>query len=241
MWAQPHRWGRCGNTKAAWRYHQQTRERPWCRRWCSVRGAGGAWAARPRARPRPRPRPQPRGPRAMCKTVELQVDRRPGPATGGRGFGSGGGWFATPPPLPPGQATRVARRVARFLLPLVGGGGTPVAIPATPGARGSRSAAAAAPPVVPPTPHYSVGPRATARARPGPQGVPSAIASARGALVGCGRIDTLQLGQGSGHLGHSRRGAAGASTAAVPTTVRAGRVQQGTGAIWLAAAPPPPR
>ena len=50
-----------------------------------------------------------------------------------------------PPPLLPGQAARVARRPSWSLLPLVGGGGggTPVAVPATPGARGSRSAAAA--------------------------------------------------------------------------------------------------
>ena len=57
VWAQPHRWGRLGNTTAAWRYHQRTRERSWCRHWCAVRGAGGgAGAACPRPRPRPRPR-----------------------------------------------------------------------------------------------------------------------------------------------------------------------------------------
>ena len=115
------------------------------------------------------------------------------------------------------------------------GGGGLVTVPATPGARGSRSAEAGAPPVVPPIPHCSVGPRATARAGPRP----SAIASPRGGLVGCGRIDTLQPGRGSGHWGHSRRGAAGAGTLAVPTTTRAERVQSGTGATWLAAAPVP--
>ena len=162
---------------------------------------------------------------------------------GAGGLGGGEGGSRSPPPLLPGQAARVARRVSWFLLPLVGGvgwGGPPVAVPATPGARGSRSAAAAAPPAVPPTPHFSVGPRATAVAGPRPRGGPSAIASPWGALVGCGRIDTLQPGRGSGHWGHSRRGAAGTGTAAVPTTIRAGRVQQGAGAIW-SLPPPPPR
>ena len=108
----------------------------------------------------------------------------------------------------------------------------------TPGARGSRSAAAAAPPVIPPTPHCGVGPRATARASFRPWGGPGAFASPWGALVGCGRTDTLQPGRGSGHRGHTRGGAAGARAAAAPTTTRAGRVQQGTGAVGSAVPPP---
>ena len=39
--------GGVGNTRAAWRYHQRTRARPWCCRWCSVRGPAGPG---PRAR-----------------------------------------------------------------------------------------------------------------------------------------------------------------------------------------------
>ena len=57
-----------------------------------------------------------------------------------------------------------------------GRGGAPATVLVTPGARRSRSAAAAAPPAVPPTPHGSVGPRATVRTCPRPRGGPSAIA-----------------------------------------------------------------
>ena len=164
----------------------------------------------------------------------LQVDRGPGLAAGGRGCerGGGGGQRAIPAPLTPwaGSPLCPSGPLASAAPPRRraggGGGGAPATVLVTPGARRSRSAAAAAPPAVPPTPHDSVGLRATARAGPRPRGGgPSAIASPWGALVGCGRIDTLQPGRGSGHRGHSRRGVAGAGTAAVPTAVRAGRVQ----------------
>ena len=106
LWAPPHRRGRCGNTRTAWRHHQRTRERPWCRRWCPVRMGEGAGAARPRPRPRPLPRPRPRCPRAMCKTVGLQVDRGPSPAAGGRELGGGGQGASRAPPPWAGSARR---------------------------------------------------------------------------------------------------------------------------------------
>ena len=71
-------------------------------------------------------------------------------------------------------------------------------------------------------PHCRVGPFATAWAGSLPRRGPRAIASSRGALVGCGRIDTLQLGRGSGHWGHPKGGVAGAVTAAIPAATSAG-------------------
>ena len=62
-------------------------------------GGGGGPGPRARApRPRPRPRPRPLGPRAMCKTVGLQVNRGRGPAAGGRGLGWGGRVARVPRP-----------------------------------------------------------------------------------------------------------------------------------------------
>ena len=92
-----------------------------------------------------------------------------------------------------------------------GGRGSLVAVPLTSGARGSRSAAAAVRPAIPPLPHFSVGPFATARACSLPRRGPRAIASPRGALVGCACIDTLLPGRGSGlwGLATGRGGGAG--------------------------------
>ena len=104
------------------------------------------------------------------------------------------------------------------------GGGLLVAVPLTPGARGSCSAAAAVPPAIPPLPHFSVGPFATARTGSLPRRGRRAIASPRGALVGCGRIDTLLPGRGSGSWGLPRGGVTGASTATIPTATGAGCV-----------------
>ena len=159
--------------------------------------AHGAWTTRSRTGTRPRGRARTRGPGPPCPPhgTPAAAPRplpgslvvppgRPGvpappPAVGLGGAGGwGGGEGGSRPPSPslPGQAVRVARRLSWSLLPLVGGGGRvggggpTAAVPATPGARGSRSAAAVAPPVVPPTPHCSVGPRATARAGPRPRG-----------------------------------------------------------------------
>ena len=119
------------------------------------------------------------------------------------------------------------------------GGGSPGHGPGHARRKGEPQCRGGCAPCCTPTPHCSVGRRATARAGRRPRGGRSAIASPRGALVVCGRIDTLQPGRGSGSWVHSRRGAVRAGTAADTTTTRAGRVQQGTGAICLAAAPVP--
>ena len=38
--AHPCCWWGAGNTRVAWRYHQRTKARPWCRCWCQVGGGG---------------------------------------------------------------------------------------------------------------------------------------------------------------------------------------------------------
>ena len=127
----------------------------------------------------------------------------------------------------------------RLLLCSGGGGGPPAATPVASGGRESRSAAAAVPPAAPPTPHCHVGTLAIARAAPLPQKGPRAIASRRGALVGCGRIDTLQPIRGSRPWCLPKGAAAGAGTAAVATAAGTWCVRQGAGARGRAVPPLP--
>ena len=119
------------------------------------------------------------------------------------------------------------------------GRGPPATVPATPGTRGSRSATAAVPPVVPPLFHCSVGPCATARADPPPPGGTQCHHLAPGRPRGLWAYRHPPAGPGVRTLGPLQGGAAGASTAAVPTASRAGRVEQGAGVIRHAAAPVP--
>ena len=71
---------------------------------------------------------------------------------------------------------------------------------------------------IPPPPHSSVGPPATAQASSPPRVGLRAIISPRGALLGCGSIDTLVPGMGSGPWGNPDGGVAGAGTASITTT-----------------------
>ena len=155
---------------------------------------------------------------STCHMQNSRAVGRQGARPGRWGQGVWVGGRAACIPRPPGSPGRQRTLPAGFIgvrRPPRGGmggggagggrGGAPATVLATPGAMGSRRAAVAAPPTIPPTPHCSAGSRATARAGPRARGGPSAIASPWGALVGCGRIDTLQPGRGSGHWGHSRR------------------------------------
>ena len=125
---------------------------------------------------------------------------RRGAGMGVEGRGAVSRCVPQPPCSPVRQPMSSAGLRARAL-PLGGGGrgaGVGEKPPVATGARGSRSAATAVTPVLPPTPHRNMGPRATAWAGPRLRRGPSALCSTRGALVGCGRIDTPQPGRGSG-------------------------------------------
>ena len=111
----------------------------------------------------------------------------------------------------------------------VGGGESPDTPLAAPSARDSRSAAAAGSHAIPPPPHTGVGPPATAWAGSPHQKGPRAITSPRGALVGCGRIDTLLPHRGSSSRAHP--------STATTTITSPGRSRQGVKGGLGASAP----
>ena len=120
-----------------------------------------------------------------------------------------------------------------------GGGAEPLGtFPVTPGARGSRSAAAAAPVAIPPPPHPGVGPLPPPLRPEGTQGHRLAPGRPRGLWA----YRHPPAGQGVRSLGRPKRGGGGAGggPAAITTTTSPRRDRHGAKGSIRGATPPPP-